>query len=86
MTMHINLIQQHCNVSIPKNLTPVAGFEPGVFCPIYILFFLQVAGDRMTEHVDYVEDVAKLVRNVAWTESSNIRCRPNESFVSPDER
>ena len=35
----------------------------------------QVTGDRMAEHVDYVEDVAKLVRNVAWTESAHIRAR-----------
>jgi hypothetical protein len=34
-----------------------------------------MSGDRMSEHVDHVEDVAKLVRNVAWTESSHIRAR-----------
>ena len=36
---------------------------------------LQMSGDRMSEHIDHVEDVSKLVRNVAWTESSHIRAR-----------
>ena len=29
----------------------------------------------MSEHIDYVEDVAKLIRHVAWTDSSQVRAK-----------
>ena len=29
----------------------------------------------MSEHIDYVEDVAKLIRHVAWTDSAQVRAK-----------
>jgi hypothetical protein len=34
MTMHIKLLQQHCNVKIPKKPYTLAGFEPEIFCSV----------------------------------------------------
>lgn len=36
---------------------------------------LQISIDRLTEHIDFVEDVAKLVRHVTWTESAQVRAK-----------
>ncbi len=36
---------------------------------------LQIATDRLTEHIDFVEDVAKLVRHVTWTEGAQVRAK-----------
>lgn len=36
---------------------------------------LQISVDRLTEHIDFVEDVAKLVRHVTWTESAQVRAK-----------
>ena len=29
----------------------------------------------MVEHIDYVEDVAKLIRHVAWTDAAQVRAK-----------
>ena len=31
--------------------------------------------ERVNEHIDYVEDVAKLVKHVAWTDSAQVRAK-----------
>ena len=36
---------------------------------------LQMAIEKLTEHIDFVEDVAKLVRHVTWTESAQVRAK-----------
>ena len=36
---------------------------------------LQMSIEKLTEHIDFVEDVAKLVRHVTWTEASQVRAK-----------
>ena len=36
---------------------------------------LQMSIEKLTEHIDFVEDVAKLVRHVTWTESAQVRAK-----------
>ena len=33
---------------------------------------LQMSIEKLTEHIDFVEDVAKLVRHVTWTECAQV--------------
>jgi hypothetical protein len=34
-----------------------------------------MTNERLTEHIDFVEDVAKLVRHVTWTESAQVKAK-----------
>ena len=36
---------------------------------------LQMSIEKLTEHIDFVEDVAKLVRHVTWTEAAQVRAK-----------
>ena len=36
---------------------------------------LQMSIEKLTEHIDFVEDVAKLVRHVTWTESAQVKAK-----------
>ena len=36
---------------------------------------LQMSVEKLTEHIDFVEDVAKLVRHVTWTEAAQVRAK-----------